>query len=152
MAEINGGAGVARTASNPNGNLFVPQNFDTKVTFEDRQRVGGTLVLQYAATDSLILTADTLYSKFTDTTDARSFGHWFTPSNLTDVVTDANGTATNLTQSVGMASDFHDKKFDKRTDLSASGLNAEWKIANNVTLGLDGSFSHARALPNGGRE
>jgi iron complex outermembrane receptor protein len=151
-AEINGGAGVATGASNPQGNLFVPQNFDTKVTFEDRQRVGGTLVLQYAATDTLTLTADTLYSKFTDTTDARSFGHWFTPSNLTNVTTDANGTAIDLTQSVGMASDFHDKKFDKRTDLIASGLNAEWKMADNITLGLDGSFSHARELPNGGRE
>ena len=150
--EINGGAGVQTGASNPQGNLFVPQNFDTKVTFEDRQRVGGTLVLQYAATDNLTLTADTLYSKFTNTTDARSFGHWFTPSNLSDVVTDANGTAIDLTQSVGMASDFHDKKFDKRTDLIASGLNAEWKIADNVTLGLDGSFSHARELPNGGAE
>lgn len=152
VTEINGGAGVPTGAGNPQGNLFVPQNFDTKVTFEDRQRVGGTLVLQYAATDNLTLTADTLYSKFTNTTDARSFGHWFTPSNLTDVVTDANGTAIDLTQSVGMASDFHDKKFDKRTDLIASGLNAEWKLADNVTLALDGSFSHARELPNGGAE
>ncbi|MFC4314132.1 TonB-dependent receptor [Steroidobacter flavus] len=151
-AQINGGAGVQATASNPQANLFVPQNFDTKVTFEDRKRVGGTLVLQYKPNDDLTITADTLYSRFTNTTDARSFGHWFTPSNLTNVVTDANGTAIDLTQGVGMASDFHDKAFDKKTRLTATGLNAEWKISDRMTLNLDGSFSRAKEDPNGGAE
>ena len=151
-AQINGGAGVQATASNPQANLFVPQNFDTKVTFEDRKRVGGTLVLQYKANDDLTITADTLYSRFTNTTDARSFGHWFTPSNLTDVVTDGNGTAIDLTQGVGMASDFHDKAFDKKTRLTATGLNAEWKLSDRMTLNLDGSLSRAKEDPNGGAE
>jgi iron complex outermembrane recepter protein len=151
-AMINGGAGVGITPSNPQGNLFVPQNFDTKVTFEDRERIGGTLVLQYKATDDLTITADSLYSRFKNTTDARSFGHWFTPSNLTDVITDANGTAIDLTQGVGMASDFHDKKFDKKTDTSVSGLNADWKISDHVSLNMDGSYSHAKEDPNDGAE
>jgi len=30
-------------------------------------------------------------------------------------VTDANGTAIDMTQGVGQASDFHDKKYDKKT-------------------------------------
>jgi iron complex outermembrane receptor protein len=151
-ASINGGAGVGATPSNPQGNLFVPQNFDTKVTFEDRQRIGGTLVLQYKASDDLTITADTLYSRFTNTTDARSFGHWFTPSNLTNVITDANGTAIDVTQGVGMASDFHDKKFDKKTYTTASGLNADWRLSDRVELNLDGSFSRAEEDPNGGAE
>jgi TonB-dependent receptor len=151
-AAINGGAGVQLTPSNPQGNLFIPQNFDTKVTFENRQRIGGTLVLQYQANDDLTITADALFSRFSDTTDARSFGHWFTPSNLSNVVTDANGTAIDLTQGVGMASDFHDKKFDKQTYTGESGLNADWKLSDRVELNLDGSFSRAREYPNGGAE
>ncbi len=151
-AVINGGTGVALTPSNPQGNLFIPQNFDTKVTFENRQRIGGTLVLQYAPNDDLTITADALFSRFSDTTDARSFGHWFTPSNLSDVVTDANGTAIDLTQGVGMASDFHDKKFDKQTYTGLGGINADWKLSDRVELNLDGSFSRARELPNGGAE
>jgi iron complex outermembrane recepter protein len=149
---INGGAGVALTPSNPQGNLFIPQNFDTKVTFEDRERVGGTLVLQYKASDDLTITADSLYSRFKNTTDARSFGHWFTPSNLSNVVTDANGTAIDLTQGIGEASDFHDKKFDKKTDTSVSGLNADWKLSERVELNLDGSYSRAKEDPNDGAE
>jgi TonB-dependent receptor len=149
---INGGAGVQLTPSNPQGNLFIPQNFDTKVTFENRQRIGGTLVLQYQPQDNLVVTGDALFSRFSDTTDARSFGHWFTPSNLSNVVTDANGTAIDLTQGVGMASDFHDKKFDKQTYIGEAGLNADWKISDHIDLNLDGSFSRARELPNGGAE
>jgi iron complex outermembrane recepter protein len=149
---INGGTGVAMTPSNPQGNLFVPQNFDTKVTFENRQRIGGTVVLQYQPNDALVLTADALFSRFSDTTDSRSFGHWFTPSNIGDIVTDANGTAIDLTQGIGEASDFHNKRFDKQTYIGLGGLNADWKISDRIELNLDSSFSRARELPNGGLE
>jgi iron complex outermembrane receptor protein len=149
---INGGAGVQKTASNPQGNLFVPQDFGSQVQFEDRERIGGTLVLQFKPSDNLTLTSDTLYSKFTNTTDTRSYGHWFTASNLSNVVTDANGTVTDMTQGVGMASDYHDKKYDKKTDLVATGLNADWTISDRVNLSLDGSYSSANEDPNGGKE
>jgi iron complex outermembrane recepter protein len=149
---INGGAGVQITPTNPQGNLFIPQNFDTRVTFENRQRIGGTLVLQYQASDTLTITGDALFSRFSDTTDARSFGHWFTPSNISNLVTDGNGTAIDLTQNVGQASDFHDRKFDKQTFTSLAGLNAEWKLSDRIELDLDGSFSRAEEFPNGGDE
>jgi iron complex outermembrane receptor protein len=149
---INGGAGVQKTASNPQGNIFVPQDFGSQAQFEDRERYGGTLVLQYKPSDSLTLTSDTLYSKFTNTTDTRSYGHWFTASNLSNVVTDANGTVIDMTQAVGQASDFHDKKYDKKTDLVATGLNADWTLTDRVNLNLDGSYSRATEDPNGGRE
>jgi iron complex outermembrane recepter protein len=151
-SQINGGAGVAITPSNPQGNLFVPQDFGPNVNFEDRKRIGGTLVFQYQASDALTLALDTLYSRFTDKSDDRSYGHWFTPSNLTNVITDANGTAIDMTQSVGQASDFHDKQYGKRTDTIAAGLNADWRLADRVTLGLDGSYSRAKEYPDGGDE
>lgn len=150
-AQVNGGAGTT-SASNPNGNIFIPQNFDSKVTSEDRERVGGTLVLQYRPSDNLTVTADALYTKFTNKTDTRSYGHWFTASNLTNVTTDAHGTATDLTQATGIATDFHDKKFDKRTNTREFGLNAEWAISPSVTMTLDGTYSLAKEDPNGGRE
>src|SRR5712672_1015976 len=149
---INGGAGVQKTASNPQGNLFVPQDFGSQAQFETRERIGGTVVLQYKPNDNLTLTSDTLYSRFTNTTDTRSYGHWFTASNLTNVVTDANGTAIDMTQGVGQASDFHDKKYDKVTDLVSTGLNADWNISDRVNLTLDGSYSSANEDPNDGKE
>ncbi|GEO01021.1 hypothetical protein NSE01_28530 [Novosphingobium sediminis] len=150
-AEVNGGKGTV-SASNPAGNIFVPQNFDTKVTREDRERIGGTLVLQYRPSDDVTVTADALYSKFTNKTDARSYGHWFTASNLTDVTTDANGTVTDITQASGIATDFHDKKFDKRTNTREFGLNVEWNVSPNLTATIDGTYSLAKEDPNGGRQ
>src|SRR3984893_9793317 len=149
---INGGAGVAKTTSNPQGNLFVPQDFGSQEQFETRERIGGTVVLQYKPNENLTLTSDTLYSRFTNTTDTRSYGHWFTASNLSNVVTDANGTVIDMTQGVGQASDFHDKKYDKKTNLVASGLNADWNLTDRVNLSLDGSYSRATEDPNGGKE
>src|SRR6267378_2314442 len=149
---INGGAGVQKTASNPQGNLFVPQDFGSQAQFETRERIAGTVVLQYKPSDTLTITSDTLYSKFTNTTDTRAYGHWFTASNLSNVVTDANGTVIDMTQGVGQASDFHDKKYDKKTDLTATGLNADWNISDRVNLNLDGSYSSANEDPNGGKE
>lgn len=150
-AEVNGGNGTV-SSSNPAGNIFVPQNFDTKVTREDRERIGGTIVLQYRPSDDVTVTADALYSKFTNTTDARSYGHWFTASNLTDVTTDANGTVTDMTQATGIATDFHDKKFDKRTNTREFGLNVEWNVSPNLTARIDGTYSLAKQDPNGGRQ
>ena len=151
-SEINGGAGVAKTPSNPQGNLFVPQDFGSQEQFETRERVGGTVVLQYRPNDNLTLTSDTLYSRFTNTTDTRSYGHWFTATNLTNVTTDANGTVTDMTQATGQASDFHDKKYDKKTNLVASGLNADWNLTDHLNVSLDASYSQSKEDPNGGKE
>lgn len=150
-AQVNGGRGTV-SASNPQGNIFIPQNFDSRVTREDRERIGGTVVLQYRPSDDLTVTADGLYTRFTNTTDARSYGHWFTASNLTGVTTDANGIATDLTQTSGIASDFHDKKFDKRTNTYAAGLNVEYKITPQLSVSVDGTWSVAKEEPNGGRQ
>ncbi|WP_294332860.1 TonB-dependent receptor [uncultured Sphingomonas sp.] len=150
-SQVNGGKGTV-SATNPQGNIFIPQNFDSKVTREDRERIGGTLVLQYRPNDAVTVTADGLYTKFTNTTDARSYGHWFTASNLTNVKTDANGTVIDMTQASGIATDFHDKKFDKRTNTRAVGLNVEWQVSPNLVASLDGSYSLAKEDPNGGKE
>lgn len=150
-AQVNGGAGTAGS-SNPNGNLFIPQNYDKKVTVEDRERIGGTLVLQYRASDDVTVTLDGLYSRFTNDTAARSYGHWFTASNLTNVRTDANGTAVDLTQASGIATDFHYKKADKKTETFQIGGNVEWQISDNVGMTLDASYSKATQDPNGGKQ
>src|SRR5258708_13864964 len=46
-SQINGGAGVQKTASNPQGNLFVPQDFGSQAQFETRERIGRTRVPPY---------------------------------------------------------------------------------------------------------
>lgn len=143
QSEINGGAGWS-------GNTFLARNYDHKVTFEERTRKGGNLVLQFSPSDSVRLTADALYSDFDIKTDATSFGHWFTAPNLEDVVTDANGTVIDLYQEVGLATDMHAKKFDRLTETSSYGFNVSWNVNESFNLSFDVNTSNAERDANNG--
>ena len=144
-SELNGGAGVPAGTT-----IFSPRNYDHKVTFEERTRTNASLVLQYAASDNLTLTADAIYSDFDIETNALSYGHWFTAPNITDAVTDENGTVIDLRQEVGLATDMHAKKFDRLTDNSLLGINADWQVNDHLNLNFDATFSKAEREPNNG--
>jgi iron complex outermembrane receptor protein len=124
-------------------NIFVPRNFDQRVRFDQRTRSGGTLVLQYNVTSDLELSFDYLRSDFNVKTDSTSLGHWFTSSNLENVVTDANGTTIQFSQNVGHATDFHARTFDRPSSVSALGLNSSWQASEKVLLEFDVSSSKA---------
>lgn len=139
------------------GNIFSPRNYDHKVTTEERTRTNANLVIQYAPSDNLIVTADALYSDFDVETDTTSYGHWFTAPNLegfgdaAGATVDANGTVIDLYQEVGLATDMHAKKFDRLTESSALGLNFDWDVNDNLNMQFDLSHSSAeRAANNGG--
>ena len=143
QSEINGGAGFT-------GNIFSPRNFDNRVTFEERERIGGTLVLQYRPSDDVEVTLEGLYSKFDIETDTTSFGHWFTAPNIENATVDANGTVTDLYQEVGLATDFHSKKFDRLTETYSLSGNVEWQVSDALQLSFDGHYSNAMRDPNNG--
>ena len=124
-------------------NIFVPRNYDQRVRFDQRTRSGGTLVLQYKATPNLDISLDYLQSDFNVKTDSTSLGHWFTSSNLENVVTDENGTAIEFSQNVGHATDFHARTFDRPSSLNALGLNSIWQVSKKVLLEFDVSSSKA---------
>ncbi len=127
------------------------------MTFEDRTRTNANLVLQYAPSDTLEITADALYSDFDVEADTTSYGHWFTAPNLEGFggaagpVVDANGTVIDLYQEVGLATDMHAKKFDRLTDTSSLGLNFNWDVNDNLNMKFDLSYSSAEREPNNGR-
>lgn len=145
-SELNGGAGVPVGST-----IFSPRNYDSKVTFENRTRDNAALVLQYAAADNLTLTFDAIYSDFDVKTNATSYGHWFTAPNVTDAKTDANGTVIDLRQEVGLATDMHSKKFDRLTNTTLFGFNADWQVNDKLNVKFDLSTSSAEREPNNGR-
>lgn len=145
--------GTPRTESGElyTGNVFIPQNFDSLVTTEKRERTNANLVLQYAPAENLVITADALYSDFDVNSDTTSYGHWFTSDNVENVVVDANGTVTEMYQEVGLATDFHAKKGDRLTDSLSVGLNFDWDVNDNLNMQFDISNSNAKRDANNGR-
>lgn len=139
------------------GNIFSPRNYDHKVTTEQRTRTNVNLVLQYAPSDNLVITADALYSDFDVETDTTSYGHWFTAPNIegfgddAGATVDENGTVIDLYQEVGLATDMHAKKFDRLTNSSLLGLNFDWDINDNLNMKFDISHSNAERAANNGR-
>jgi len=142
-AQLNGGAGH-------NGNVFSARNYDTKVTFEERTRTNANLVLQFAPSDELTLTVDALYSDFDIETDATSYGHWFTGPNVENAITDSNGTVIDMYQEEGLATDFHAKKFDRLTETTSFGFNADWQVNDSLNLQFDANISSAEREANNG--
>ena len=140
-----------------NGNIFSPRNYDHKVTTEKRTRTNANLVIQYAPSDALTITADALYSDFDVEADTTSYGHWFTAPNLEGFgdaagpTVDENGTVIDLYQEVGLATDMHAKKFDRLTNSSALGLNFDWFVNDNLNMKFDLSHSQAEREANNGR-
>jgi len=124
-------------------NVFVPRNYDQRVNFDERTRSGGNLVLQYSPMDELTLTADVLYSKFDIETDVTALAHWFTSSNLENVVTDDNGTVVHLEQNTGFATDFLAQTFNRKSETTALGFNADWGVTDSLTLTFDASYSES---------
>lgn len=142
------------------GNVFSPRNYDHKVTFEQRTRTNANLVLQYAPSDAMTVTADVLYSDFDVETNATSYGHWFTAPNIegrddagnsVNPIVDQNGTVVDLYQEVGLATDMHAKKFDRLTESVSAGVNLDWDVTDNLNLTLDMSSSTAERDANNGR-
>ncbi|MDC0603018.1 TonB-dependent receptor [Aliiglaciecola sp.] len=124
-------------------NIFVPRNYDQRVRFDKRTRNGGTLVLQYRINPDWDISLDYLQSDFEVKTNSTSMGHWFTSSNLENVLTDDNGTVIQFEQNVGHATDFHARTFDRPSSLKALGLNSQWNLSNSLLVEFDLSTSKA---------
>lgn len=129
---------------------FAPQNFDQRVAFSERTRTNANLVLQFAPSDELTVTADALYSDYDIETNATSVGHWFTPNNYQNAVTDANGTVISFDQPSGQATDFHAKTNDRLTDTTSFGLNFDWQATENLNVNVDFWTSEANREANNG--
>ncbi len=134
----------AEQLDKPVDNLYVPRKYDQRVRFETRRRQGATVVYQYRPAEDLALTLDYLGTDFSVDSSATSIGHWFTSSNLEDVVTDTNGTAIRFSQRTGHATDFHARSFNRNSVLHSLGANLQWEPADALMLSLDIATSRAQ--------
>ncbi|HEY0681940.1 MAG TPA: TonB-dependent receptor [Steroidobacter sp.] len=129
----------------------VPRLGRPEVQLGERDRVGGTLALQWAPTDALLFNLDVIYAKLeadfdryvnnllvrntTALTDnATGFGY-ITPSNFT---VDANNT---LTSGSLLNAKFwsENRVFQQESDFRHVGLGGSWQITDNIALDMKAS-------------
>ncbi len=151
---MNAGYYADQTLSLENGstleNVYVPQNWDQIVKTETRERKSGNLILQYAPTDNLTLTADALVSEYDVNYREDILAHWFEGSNIVAADIDDRRTVVALEMGRDSATDYLNRMSKKPTSTKSFGINADWIINDNLSLNVDISNSKAESL-NGGK-
>jgi len=136
-------------------NVWVPRNLDLTSNEEDRTRTSGTLVVQYAPSDDLVLTFDGLYSKFEVESQVNNYANWFTPGNFRDFDIDSETQTVNYwshnafddpTGGGSGATDFVQQGLDRNVKIQNLGFNADWDLSDKFNVNIDVSSSKAEDL------
>lgn len=131
------------------GEVYFPQNYDQIAQTETRERVSGSLVLQYRPNDSLEFTADALYSDLNTVYRQDVFPHWFTPSTIRNPVLDENNTIIKA-DFEGGAIESLVRQSDTKNELWATGFNMDWQVNENWHMEADIAYSKAESDPGQG--
>lgn len=122
-------------------NVFAPRNQDVGRDIQLRERLGVNVTAQYRPDETLTITLDGLYNRFTVDSDVRALGSWFEPSQYTAATIDSNRTVTSLT-TVGNG-DLIATSNNRFTTTWAAGLNAVWEPTDKLSVKFDAAWSRA---------
>jgi len=136
---------VDQTAGNLTG-VAVEGGTGQSVDTSSRERIGGTVALDWHLNDQLMLTVDGLYSKYKVDSVTNSIGYFSDPADIISATANSNGTVTHYVR--GALGDLH-------TDISVGGLaprdaqtyqigtNLKWTPGERTTITTDLSWSRA---------
>ncbi|MFC7292781.1 TonB-dependent receptor [Hirschia litorea] len=134
------------TSNNPNQTHWLPLSIDVDQHVQERTRQNGQLVLQYAPTDRLTMTADYTLSRFEETDRLNRSSFWFDTDAGGNA--DADGTVTNPMRANDELNfwSFHNL-FETEND--SVGFNVDWKPTDSLSLQFDFHDSTSHAQPDG---
>lgn len=125
--------------------VALPRTYNTTVERNSRERIGGTLALDWIVSDKLTLKLDALYTQLKVNSWSNQLGFYTDPGDIIDAEANGNGTVTHFVRSAngGLASD--NIVFDSPRDAKTYqiGLNARWTPGDHTTIDFD--ISHSRA-------
>lgn len=148
---------VNNAPTNPDQLVAIPNDSRYHYAEGSRERINGQAVIQFKPTDALTLTADALYAQNKQRETRSDLSNWF--SRPFDVVTfDGNptvATATYLRETIlsgtgapGQKDEgFEAQSRAQKGQIQDYGLNAQWELASNFSLNLDGHYSKASSKP-----
>ncbi|GEA11267.1 TonB-dependent receptor [Alteromonas sp. KUL49] len=136
------------TSRNPTLTTWRTPTVDLDDANYERERQNGALVLQYAPTDTVTITADYVMSRLDDKGNMNRMSFWF--DNVETGAADVNGTIINP----GRMNDelnFWSWEYNFETENDSYGLNVDWRATDALRFTLDyhDSTSHSNpgALP-----
>lgn len=133
------------TSKNPTQAFWNPwtavvERFDT-----ERERQNAQLVLQFAPTDDLVITADYTLSRFEEASTTNRSAYWFDDPFGT---ADQNGTVIDPFDPDDELNFWAWEYYEKKENDSV-GINIEWQATDSLSLSLDVHDSQSHANPDG---
>ncbi|WP_394494786.1 TonB-dependent receptor [Shewanella sp. ENK2] len=133
-------------STNPNGTIWLPQNYNMDFSNHERVRQNAQFVVQYAPTDNIVAKVDYFFSEYEDTVERYQTAHWF--GNWVNGATDENGTIAKIVNGAG-GTDFLGYHDEIKTENDSIGFNLDWQIQDNFTANFDYHHSVSHAQPDG---
>jgi len=124
-------------------------SFNANINNEERERLGGTLAIQFAPNDDLEFTVDGLYTKFESPSLSSSYSYFPNPGVVSGAVVDGNNDVVSQTSNFDPANpfsnifDFVARRAEADTDTFQIGANFKNRANETVTYELDASYSRA---------
>ncbi|MEH3098918.1 TonB-dependent receptor [Sphingomonas adhaesiva] len=146
---IGQGVNASAIVANP-GNvstIFRPRETANGIREQERERLNIQGVLQWQATDTLRLTADGFYNKFSVDSKATLLNTYIGvgANDITDITLDRNGTV--LRETVNSEIGALVRLEGRPTETKLIGLNADWQVTPEFRSTLDFAYSNSRADP-----
>ncbi|WP_165886647.1 TonB-dependent receptor [Sphingomonas sp. PP-F2F-A104-K0414] len=136
------GINVGPDSTNPiKANVSTPQNWNINNSDLDQKRFGATAVVQFKPAETLSITLDGLYNRYTSKAEIYSLGFWFDPGAVTASVADSSGVVTSTTAN-GRADMIHGPGNRKATT-KEGGLNVDWQATDRLHFVVDATRSRA---------
>lgn len=128
-----------------------PQNTGYTVNGLQRQRTNGQLVLQYAPTERLTMTADYTYAENKIQTQRSELSVWFNAqpgaSSWTDGPVSAPIIYSEITNPNGADVAMGGADFATKSELKSTGFNVEWEVSDALSLAFDYHDSQQETQP-----
>ncbi|MBX9617149.1 MAG: TonB-dependent receptor [Caulobacteraceae bacterium] len=137
----------------PGTNTLVAVPNDSRYHFSEseRERINGQAVVQWAPSDTLVLTADVLYAENRTSEERADQTNWFNRP-FGQVRFDDNAAVAStvfLQETINGVKDtgFEQQYRATKDTLESFGLNARWQLTDNFSVVVDGHMSTAESLP-----
>ena len=125
--------------------VALPRTYNTTVEQNRRERVGGTLALDWIVSDKLKLGLDGLYTQLRVKSRSNQLGYYTDPGDVVAATANANGTVTSFTRSAAGNLATDQIVFDSPRDAKTFQLafNAHYTPTERSSLDVDLSHSEA---------
>ena len=146
MDDCGGGVIDDSASVNPDGTIWLPQNYNMDQSHHERVRQNAQLVVQYEINPDIVVSANYFYSNYEDTVERYQTAHWF--GNWVSGATDANGTIHSITNGAG-GTDYLGYFDELQTENDSIGFNVQWAVNDHLSARFDIHHSISHAQPDG---